>query len=272
MQSQQSWVDLRSFAAVDDADDPAPLIRALDVGKASPSMRKVGVAMTEGLRLAQARAVLDLGCGLGDDTLAMAAEIPDGGQVTGVDVSRTMVAEATARALGMSAPVSFSVGSALAIPFPDRTFDRCRAQSLLQHVPDPPAVVNEIYRVLQPGGRAAAFEFDLGTSVLDHPDRSTTRTILDYVTDAALDGWIGRQLPRLYREAGFSDVSAVPYPVSSDYDLFMFTMRRPLAQLVHDRVLTARDVVHWLREFEELHRAGHYLGGSVGYLVTATKD
>src|SRR5882757_6779211 len=241
MQSQQSWVDLRSFAAVDDADDPAPLIRALDVGKASPSMRKVGVAMTEGLRLAQARAVLDLGCGLGDDTLAMAAEIPDGGQVTGVDVSRTMVAEATARALGMSAPV-------------------------------PPAVVNEIYRVLQPGGRAAAFEFDLGTSVLDHPDRSTTRTILDYVTDAALDGWIGRQLPRLYREAGFSDVSAVPYPVSSDYDLFMFTMRRPLAQLVHDRVLTARDVVHWLREFEELHRAGHYLGGSVGYLVTETKD
>lgn len=45
----------------------------------------------------------------------------------GVDASRTMVAEATARAAGSGAPVSFTAGSALAVPFPDQAFDRCRA-------------------------------------------------------------------------------------------------------------------------------------------------
>ncbi|MCV2458426.1 methyltransferase domain-containing protein [Streptomyces sp. ICN988] len=272
MQSRKSWVDLRGFAAVDDAADQAPLIRALEVGKASPAMREVGAAVTKQLQLAHACAVLDLGCGLGSDALAMAAELPAGGRVVGVDASHTMVTEATARAAGSGAPVLFTVGSALAVPFPDQTFDRCRAQALLQHIPNPPGVIDEVYRILRPGGRVAAFEFDLGTTVLDHPNRSTTRTILDFVTDSALQGWVGRQLPRLYREAGFVDITAVPYPVPNDYDLFMFTMRRPLAQLVQDRVLDARSVVRWLRELEELHNAGHYLGGSVGYLLTATKN
>ncbi|MFC9285746.1 methyltransferase domain-containing protein [Streptomyces sp. NPDC057052] len=272
MQSQESWVDLRAFAAVDDAADPAPLIRALDVGKASPAMRGVGDEILRRLRLPEARAVLDLGCGLGTDALAMAARLPRNGRVVGVDASRTMVAEATARAAGSDTRTAFTVGSALAVPFPDASFDRCRAQALLQHIPNAPDVIGEIYRILRPGGRAVAFEFDLGTTVIDHPDRPTTRTILDYVTDSALQGWIGRQLPRLYREAGFTDVTATPIPVPNDYDLFMFTMRRPLAQIVHDEVLGAREVVRWVRQLEELHEAGHYVGGSVGFLVSAEKN
>jgi SAM-dependent methyltransferase len=266
-----AWADLRGFAAVDDLDDPTPLIQALTVGKASPAMASVGAAIVEELALAQARSVLDLGCGLGTDAVRMASVLPPGGQVTGVDVSRTMVAEARRRAAGSGAPVRFVEGSAYTVPFADETFDRCRAQSLLQHLDDAAAAIREIARVLKVGGRVAAFEFDLGTGVLDHPDRTVTRAILDYVTDSALQGWIGRQLPRLYGEAGFVDVMVKPQWVPSDYDFFMFTMRRPLAQAARDGVLTARQVIRWLRQLEDLQQRGHYLGGSIGYLVSATK-
>lgn len=263
--------DLRSFANVDELDDPAPLIQALTVGKASPAMARVGAAILEQLTLPEAQSVLDLGCGLGSDAICMASKLPPGGRVTGVDVSRTMIAEARRRSEGSSVPVTFVVGSAMSMPFPDNTFDRCRAQSLLQHLPNAATAVREIARVLQLGGRVAAFEFDLGASILDHPDRTVTRKILEYVTDSALQGWIGRQLPRIYAEAGFTKVTAEPQWVPSDYDFFMFTMRRPLAQVARDGVLTTRQVVQWVRQLEALHRKGHYLGGSIGYLVTAVK-
>ncbi|MEE1822828.1 methyltransferase domain-containing protein [Streptomyces sp. BE20] len=271
MQAGVIGADLRAFAAVDDAEDPVPLIRALDVGKSYPGMRGAEAAIMAALRLDGARAVLDVGCGLGSDAIGTAAELAPGTRVTGIDVSRTMVAEAGRRAAEAGADVSFVCGSALDLPFADGEFDRCRAQTLLQHVPDAPRAIAEIARVLRPGGRAVAFEFDLGSTVLDHPDRATTRTVLDYVADAALQGWIGRQLPRFYREAGFTDIAVEPHLVFNDYAFFLFTMRRPLAQLVKDRVLTARQVVAWKGRLEQMHAEGHYLGGTTGYLVSATR-
>lgn len=263
--------DLRGFSTVDELDDPAPLIEALTVGKATPAMSRVGATILARLRLPQARSVLDLGCGLGTDAVRMAGKLSAGGRVTGVDLSQVMIAEARRRSEGSNAPVAYIAGSALAIPFPQDTFDRCRAQSLLQHIPDAPAVISEIARVMRPGGRVVAFEFDLGAGVLDHPDQAATRTILDYVTDAALQGWIGRRLPRLYRDGGFQEVMTETQWVPSDYAFFMFTMRRPLAQIIREGVLTARQVLQWVRQLETLHRTGHFLGGSLGYLVTATK-
>lgn len=261
--------DLRAFAAVDEVDDPSPLIRALDEGKATPGMHAAHADIMEQMRLDDATAVLDVGCGLGSDAAAMAARLQPGGTVIGLDVSQTMIAEARRRTAGSGDPLAFVAGSALDLPFEDNTFDRCRAQAVLQHVPDAKAVIREISRVLRPGGRVVAFEFDLGTTVIDHPDRDTTRTVFDYIADVALQGWVGRQLPRLYREAGFTDLEVKPHVVFNGYPFFEFTMRRPLAQLVNDGVLGARQAVGWLHELRRLDEEGHHLGGSIGFLVSA---
>ena len=93
------------------------------------------------------------------------------------------------------------VGEATDLPYPDKAFDACLADTVLQHVPDPALVVSEMARVTRPGGRVAALEFDLGTTFLDHPDSQTTQIILDTFTDAAVQGRIGRQVPRLFRLA-----------------------------------------------------------------------
>lgn len=54
-------------------------------------------------------------------------------------------------------------------------------------------------RVTRPGGRVAILEFDMGTTLVDHPDRETTQVILQRLADDAVQAWIGRQLPRLFR-------------------------------------------------------------------------
>lgn len=64
--------------------------------------------------------VIDLGCGLGTDSIFLAKR---GFSVTGVDISQTAVAKAHRRASEVGVPVDFWVSSALRLPFPDSSFE-----------------------------------------------------------------------------------------------------------------------------------------------------
>jgi ubiquinone/menaquinone biosynthesis C-methylase UbiE len=271
MRGHGSAADLRRFEAVDEAPDPEILIRSLDTGKALHGMRAVEADMLAELDLRQARSALDVGCGLGADVVSMSSRMAPGGLAVGLDASRTMIATARGRVGGGLPGVSFVAGNAMAMPFADAVFDACRTETVLQHVSDPQRTVCEMARVTRPGGRIVAFEFDLGLTVLDHPDRATTRKIFDTVADAALDGWLGRQLPRFFRQAGLAGLRVSTRVIFNDLSFFRFVMRRPVARLIADGVLSARQATRWLAELEQSDRAGHYLGGSTAFLVSATK-
>lgn len=90
--------------------------------------------------------VLDLGCGAGSNTLALFGASPDV-TVVGVDIAhpsaRTFV-ERTGR------PVL--VGSAEALPLRDRQFDLVVCNDVIEHLVDPDLLVEEVIRVLVPGG------------------------------------------------------------------------------------------------------------------------
>lgn len=263
--------DLRTFHVVDDADDAGALITSLDTAKALPGLRIARADLLDALGLGTAVRALDIGCGFGADVVDMAGRMPPGGCAVGLDASRVMIAEARRRTASSGAAVRFLVGDALALPFGDRAFDACRAEMVLQHVSRPQRVLDEMVRVTRPGGRLAIFEFDLGLTVLDHCDRHTTRRILDAVADRAVSGWAGRQLPGLFRRAGLTDVEVSPRVIPGGYPYFRFAMRRPVAQLVRDGVVGARDAVRWWRELEEAERAGLYFGGTTGFLVSGCR-
>lgn len=264
--------NLRRFEVVDDAPDAGPLVASLEAGKALPGMRAAEADLLAELNLDQARLALDVGCGLGSDAAAMHARMPPGGQVVGVDASRTMIAMARQRTEGVGPSLSFAAGDGRALPFPDATFDACRAETVLQHVAEPQQVVREMARVTRPGGRVAVFEFDLGLTVLDHPDRRLTEVILGGVAEGALDGWLGRQVPRFFRSAGLGNVRVSARMIFSGYGYFRFVMRGPLARLVADDVISGREAAGWLAALEGAEKAGHYLGGSLAFLVSGARE
>src|SRR5262252_7176507 len=95
--------------------------------------------------------VLDIACGTGVVS-RLAAERMGSGRVVGLDINAGMLA--VARSLN-STSIEWYEGSALAMPFPDASFDLCLCQLGLQFFPDRPAAIRDMFRVLQLGGRGA---------------------------------------------------------------------------------------------------------------------
>jgi demethylmenaquinone methyltransferase/2-methoxy-6-polyprenyl-1,4-benzoquinol methylase len=95
--------------------------------------------------------VLDACCGTGD--LALAAERA-GGRVTGLDFSERMLE----RARRKSGTVRWVRGDALALPFPDASFDAATVGFGIRNVADLEAGLGELARVLRPGGRLGCLE------------------------------------------------------------------------------------------------------------------
>jgi SAM-dependent methyltransferase len=103
--------------------------------------------------------LLEVGSGPGRLAVRLAREAP-GMTLTGVDISDAMVERAARRAAkaGLSDRVRFEVGDVGALPLSDQEFDGAVSTLSLHHWPDPARGLDEIYRVLKPGGEARIYD------------------------------------------------------------------------------------------------------------------
>jgi ubiquinone/menaquinone biosynthesis C-methylase UbiE len=97
--------------------------------------------------------LLDVGCGPGGIALKIARRLP-AMRVTGVDFSANMIAaaERAARAEKLDGQATFLVGDGNRLCFADGSFDLVLSNSVLHHLRDPVAVLDEMGRVATPGG------------------------------------------------------------------------------------------------------------------------
>ena len=110
------------------------------------------------MALAGGERVLDVGSGLGQLTRAIARQVGAAGAVVGLERSAEQLAEARrlAEADGEGRLVEFRPGEAARLPLHDAewgSFDVAHGRFILEHVPDPVAVVREMVRAVRPGGR-----------------------------------------------------------------------------------------------------------------------
>lgn len=101
-----------------------------------------------------ARHVLDVGCGTGSTTMAIADALPAGGTVVGADISATMLEEATSRATAAGSPARFVVDDVQTHPFPAGAFDLVVSRFGVMFFEDPVAAFSNLRRATRPGGHA----------------------------------------------------------------------------------------------------------------------
>jgi ubiquinone/menaquinone biosynthesis C-methylase UbiE len=95
--------------------------------------------------------VLEIGCGLGTDGAQFAEA---GADYTGVDLTDAAIALARKRFELYDLPGSFRTADAENLDFADESFDLVYSHGVLHHTPDTQKAIDEIHRVLRPGGRA----------------------------------------------------------------------------------------------------------------------
>lgn len=144
---------------------PFPVGRefALAVGYPSELLDEMPVSIVESFTgvsnlsvmadLPRGATVLDLGCGMGLDAMIAARRVGRSGMVTGVDFSDDMIrgARAGAKEADMR-NVEFICADAEGLPVKDNSIDVVLVNGILNLNPHRDKVLNEIYRVLVPGG------------------------------------------------------------------------------------------------------------------------
>lgn len=94
--------------------------------------------------------LLEIGCGTGTDLVQFAR---GGAMVTGVDLTPRSIEIARQRFKVFDLSGDFAIGDAESLTFPDETFDVVYSFGVLHHTPGTETAVDEVYRVLRPGGR-----------------------------------------------------------------------------------------------------------------------
>lgn len=111
------------------------------------------------MRVKPGAAVLDVCCGTADWSIQMREAVGSKGHVTGLDFSENMleVGREKVAALGYE-NVALLHGNAMELPFEDNSFDYVTIGFGLRNVPDYMQVLQEIHRVLKPGGQFACLD------------------------------------------------------------------------------------------------------------------
>lgn len=171
--------------------------------------------------------VLDVGCGTGIVARTAARRIGEG-VVVGIDPNAGMLETARRSSTDLRPAIEWKAGEAVDLPFPDGSFDVVLSQQAIQFFADPTAALEEMRRVLVPGGRA-------GVSVLRSIEHSPIYVpfaeVLERHADPAAGtmmrspfaSWNADELREMAGRAGFGDVrvrlevSSVRYPSTEEF-------------------------------------------------------
>jgi len=163
--------------------------------------------------------VLEAGCGVGAQTVTLAAGSP-GARFVAVDMSReslTLAADRV-RAAGLT-NVEFRQADIFSLPFAAASFDHLFVCFVLEHLARPEAALEALKALLRPGGTITAIEGDHGSAYFHPAGEAADRAIgclVELQAAAGGDSLIGRRLYPLLVAAGFSDVYVSPRLVYAD--------------------------------------------------------
>jgi SAM-dependent methyltransferase len=230
------------------------------------------VLMGKRLSLDRVQAVLDVGSGVGHWGQLLANVIPSNARVQGVDRDPLWVEKAAARAAarGLAHRFSYQVAVAEKLPFADASFDLVTCQTVLIHMPDPAAAIDEMVRVARPGGLILAAEpnnvarslmFD-SVSFHDPVDDILSRARLQLICErgkAALgegNNSVGDLVPGLFAERDLVDVCVY---LNDKGDIFLPPYDTAAQRAVLEERADFKNRDFWIWSREDTHR--YFLAG-----------
>ena len=197
------------FETINEQDEATVqrLVDRLEYRAHDPTFSRFRDTYLDRMGIAADASVLDLGCGTGVLTRALAQRDGFTGPIAGVDHSPALIdaARRLARDEGVGDRITFHVGDAHRLAFADGAFDAVIAQTLLSHVGDPLAVLREATRVVRPGGIVAIFDADFASWSFGCSDEALEKAMEKrLVATMVAQPRVMREMPRLLPQAGLT--------------------------------------------------------------------
>jgi SAM-dependent methyltransferase len=252
------------WRALDAQPNVAALIAGLEARGGTPTQTRLRRRFLRFVPVRAGARVLEVGCGSGVVLRDLAALAGRRGHVVGVDTSRAMLAAARRRCrpAPRAARIGLRHGDGAHLPFTPGEFDVTLGITVILHVAEPGAVVEEMARVTRPGGRVGLQDQDFGMMAVTHADAELTDRILDGVPRALYEEpYSGRRLPALLLEAGLRNVRLLT-DVFQDTTLEPWTqtfLERRAANAVTFGLVDAPTAQKWLDGFTALVAAGAFV-------------
>ncbi|MFF0741503.1 methyltransferase domain-containing protein [Streptomyces sp. NPDC004111] len=254
------------FTSVDTQPRPEEWVGVLDRLGAEPFYVGYKRRLRELLGASAGGLFLEVGAGAGDAALALRS---DGVRVVAVDSSLTMVGRARERGLGCAV-----VADGQRLPFAAGRFDGVWADRVVQHVAEPGLMLDELVRVVRPGGRIVLADPDYDTQVLDIEDQDLARRVLRFRADAGLrNGTLAHRHAGLFADRGLDDVAVeartlvVRDPAAADHVMGL----RSWAHTAAERgFLASVDADRFVAQFDDAVRAGRFTYAVTFFLTAGT--
>jgi SAM-dependent methyltransferase len=177
--------------------------------------------------------------------------------------------------LGTSKGLSFLKADAVTLPFADNMFDVAVSTQVYEYVPDVPAALAELYRVLRPGGRVLILDTDWDSIVWATGDQARMQRLLEAWADRFADPHLPQRLSRQLQSAGFRvERREVLVLFNPEYDPDTYSVSN--GQIMADFAVTQgrmrrEEAEAWMRDLQHLGDEGRYFFSLNRYLFLATK-
>lgn len=176
------------------------------------------------MQVPKGAAAIDVCCGTADWTIALGEATGTTGRVVGLDFSQNMLNVGIDKTKDMP-QVELVQGNAMALPYPDNSFDYATIGFGLRNVPDYEQVLSEMHRVLKPGGMIVCLETSQPNNVFKPFFRFYFRFVMpvfgklfaksykeySWLQESAKDFPGMKELAALFVKVGFEKVKYKPY-------------------------------------------------------------
>ncbi len=218
--------------------------------------------------------VVDVGCGPGLLTREIALAVGESGYVLGIDVSESMLNLARRRSNDLT-QIELKNNSADTISAPDNSFDAVTCTQLLLYLPNVAETIQEMARVLKPGGRIAIIETDWRNVLFECDDQPFMRRLFASWEASLASPYLPGKLQALLSDAGFWGIKVEAIPIiNTSYLLDNYSgqmVAYSLRESKKNGTLTDQQAEAFVAELKQRSAENRYFFCVNRFLFTAVK-
>ncbi len=228
------------------------------------------------MEIDSAATVLDLGCGTGVASRAIAQRQGFAGRVTGIDRSPYLIATAKrfAAGEGVADVTEFRTGDSQSLSLPNAGFDAVVAHTLISHVEDPASVLREMARIVKRGGRIGIFDGDYASLTYGTIDPTKGKATDEMIINALVTNpRVMREMPHLLKEAGLVLEASFAHVVADigSADFFAPGLQSLVRVLPKSGAMSESEARAWVNAMLRQSDEGTYFGASNFYSYVARR-